>query len=150
MGLFARGCIQVRMSADLQWAIIRKNSCFLVKSQGKTLTKEPNNLTGANSYKYNGLVNKKTIGVEQAPSGKGVVLSVKKVKGAVRRPRDSHNRVTLSKDSRRALKAVKNLCQKNYYRQDLMDAAMRRASLILRSQKPTVGVQKKRSRRKRN
>ncbi|KXJ19712.1 60S ribosomal protein L28 [Exaiptasia diaphana] len=138
------------MSADLQWAIIRKNSCFLVKSQGKTLTKEPNNLTGQNSYKYNGLVNKKTIGVEQAPSGKGVVLSVRKVKGAVRQPSKLYNKVNLSKDSRRSLKGIKSLCQKNYYRQDLMDAAVRRASLILRSQKPTAGVQKKRSRRKRN
>ena len=28
-----------KMSADLQWMLIRNNSCFLVKSLGKTLTK---------------------------------------------------------------------------------------------------------------
>ncbi|XP_031558531.1 60S ribosomal protein L28-like [Actinia tenebrosa] len=138
------------MSGDLQWAIIRNNSCFLVKSQGKTLTKEPNNVTGINSYKYNGLVNKKVMGVEQAPSGKGVVLTVKKTSGATNKPCKMYHKVTLAKDSRRSLKAIKSLCSNGYYRQDLQDAALRRASLILRSQKPTAGVQKKRSRRKRS
>ena len=72
------------MSASLQWSIIRNNSSFLVKSLGNTFTKvclkyqlliwcgwinvqldciflwqEPNNLTGKNAFKYNGLVNKK-------------------------------------------------------------------------------------------
>ena len=79
----------IRMSASLQWSIIRNNSSFLVKSLGNTFTKvclnskyyleiysyigagidiqvcyiylqqEPNNLTGKNAFKYNGLVNKK-------------------------------------------------------------------------------------------
>ncbi|KAK3742066.1 hypothetical protein QZH41_015750, partial [Actinostola sp. cb2023] len=111
---------------------------------------EPNNVSGCNTYKYNGLVNKKTIGVEQAPSGKGVVLTIRKVKGAVNKPSKMYSSVTLSNDSRRSLKTIKSLCKKNYYREDLVDTAMRRASLLLRSQKPTAGVQKKRSRRKRN
>merc|ERR1712168_688343 len=72
------------MSAELCWSIIRKNSCFLKKSGGLTLTREPNNLTGLNSFKYNGFVNKKTVGVEAAPGGKGVVLSLRKTKGAHR------------------------------------------------------------------
>merc|ERR1712126_65584 len=57
--------IHITMSAELCWSIIRNNSCFLKKSHGLTLTKEPNNLTGINSFKYNGLVNKKTKGLKQ-------------------------------------------------------------------------------------
>merc|ERR1712133_283807 len=69
--------IHITMSAELCWSIIRKSSCFLKKSHGLTLSKEPNNLTGINSFKYNGLVNRKTVGVDAAPTGKGVVLAIK-------------------------------------------------------------------------
>ncbi|EDO43416.1 predicted protein [Nematostella vectensis] len=137
------------MSSDLQWSIIRNNSCFLVRSQGKTLTKEPNNVTGLNAFKYNGLVNKKVVGVDAAPSGKGVVITTRKNKAA-NKPGKIMNKITISRDSRRTLKTIEGVCDKNYYRMDLKDPAMRRACAILRSQKPTAGVQKKRSRRKRN
>merc|ERR1712149_10578 len=73
---------QVKMSAELCWSIIRKNSCFLKKSHGLTLSSEPNNVAGINSFRFNGLVNKKTIGIEPASSGKGVVLSIRKTKGS--------------------------------------------------------------------
>ena len=67
------------------------------------------------------------------------------------KPAKVNSKVTLAGDSRRTVKTIKNLCGKNYYRQDLEDAAVRRASAILRSQRATTtGVQKKRTRRKRN
>lgn len=68
-------------SPDLQWQLIKNSSCFLVRrkyakantfttvrsspcsTSGKlpsfSLMQEPNNLTGKNSWKYNGLVNLK-------------------------------------------------------------------------------------------
>ena len=67
------------------------------------------------------------------------------------KPAKVNSKVTLAGDSRRTVKTIKNLCGKNYYRQDLEDAAVRRACAILRSQRAsTTGVQKKRTRRKRN
>ena len=71
------------MSSDICWSIIRKNSCFLVKShtQGITLTRETNNLSARNAFNQNGLVNKKTVGVEAAEDGKGLVLTLKNKKG---------------------------------------------------------------------
>ncbi|CAI8032489.1 60S ribosomal protein L28 [Geodia barretti] len=49
-------------SPDLQWLLIKNTSSFLVRrkyAKANTFTTEPNNLTGINAWKYNGLVNKK-------------------------------------------------------------------------------------------
>merc|ERR1712141_658414 len=74
-----------KMSAELQWMVIRNNSSFLLKGSGQTFSTEANNLKGRNSYRYNGLVRQKTIGIEPASDGKGVVLVTKK-KGGYRKP----------------------------------------------------------------
>ena len=135
------------MSAELCWSIIRKNSCFLKKSHGLTLTKEPNNLTGINSFKYNGLVNKKTVGVDAVASGKGVVLALRKTKGA-RRPAKSLSKTTIQ-GSRHAIKTIQNTLGANGYRKDLSKAAVKRACAIIRSQNTSV-VKKNKSRRKKH
>ena len=44
------------------------------KNNGLLLFQEPNNLRGVNSFRYNGLVQEKTVGVEATSDGKGVVL----------------------------------------------------------------------------
>jgi len=107
------------MSADLLWSIVRKNSCFLVKSQGLTLTKEPNNLKNLNSFKYNGYVNKKTVGVDAATSGKGVVLTLRKTKSE-KRPGKSQVKSTV-RGSRHAVQTIKNTLTAGCYRKDLVD-----------------------------
>ena len=135
------------MSASLQWSIIRNNSSFLVKSLGNTFTKEPNNLTGKNAFKYNGLVNKKVVGVEPSPDGKGVLLVTKKKRGH-NKPGSNLVSNKLSKNSRATLKSIRNACSKSHYRGDLEDAAIRRAAAIIRSQRPTAAVQKRRTRKK--
>ncbi|XP_014673170.1 PREDICTED: 60S ribosomal protein L28-like [Priapulus caudatus] len=127
------------MSADLQWAIIRNNSCFLVKSRNvfKGFTKEPNNLKGINSFRYNGLVHQKTIGLEPAADGKGVVLVTKKRSGRSK-PAQAFNRVTLKRGGRQTITGIRKFIVKNKYRKDLKKVAVRRASAILRSQRPVV------------
>ena len=42
---------------------------------------EPNNLKSRNSFRYNGLIHRKTLGVEPAPDGKGVLVVLKKRSG---------------------------------------------------------------------
>ncbi|XP_057292301.1 60S ribosomal protein L28-like [Hydractinia symbiolongicarpus] len=135
------------MSAELCWSIVRKNSCYLVKSLGKTLTKEPNNVTKINAFKYNGYVNRKSVGVDAAPGGKGVVLTLKKTKGQ-NRPLKALSKSTIQ-GSRHAIKTIKNTLAANGYRKDLTDPAIRRACAIIRSQNTAV-VKKRRSRRKKN
>merc|ERR1712043_104647 len=120
----------IKMSAELCWSIIRKNSCFLKKSQGLTLTREPNNVTGLNSFKYNGLVNKKTVGVEAPTSGaKGVELTLRKTKGA-NRPATSLSKSRIQ-GSRHAIKVIKNTLGSNGYRKDLTSAAVKKACAII-------------------
>lgn len=50
------------MSADLQWMLIRNNSCFLVKSLGKTLTKVFLNCLYSSSAKTQHYLVLKTLG----------------------------------------------------------------------------------------
>merc|ERR1712018_774195 len=129
------------MSAELQWMIIRNNSSFLLKGSGQTFSKEPNNLRSKNSYRYNGLVRRKTIGVKPAADGKGIVLVTRK-QSNWRRP-GAMNRTELKKDSRKTLTTIRNTIRKGRYRKDLKMAALRKASAVLRSQKP-VTVRKQR------
>lgn len=39
---------------------------------------EPNNLTNLNSYRYNGLIHKKSVGIVDAPDKKGFTVVYKK------------------------------------------------------------------------
>merc|ERR1712055_329670 len=133
-----------RMSSHLQWMVIRNNSSFLIKRNGQTYSTEPNNLKSKNSYRFNGLVHRKTVGVNPAADGKGVTVVIKKRAGQ-RKPATSYEKITINKNSRATLSSIRHIIRKNNYRKDLRMAALRRASAILKSQKPVV-VKKKRSR----
>uniref|UniRef100_H3CA57 Large ribosomal subunit protein eL28 n=1 Tax=Tetraodon nigroviridis TaxID=99883 RepID=H3CA57_TETNG len=69
------------MSSHLQWMVIRNCSSFLIKRNGQTYSTEPNNLKARNSFRFNGLVHKKTVGVQPAADGKGIVVVLKKRRG---------------------------------------------------------------------
>ncbi|XP_077441757.1 large ribosomal subunit protein eL28 [Vanacampus margaritifer] len=134
------------MSAHLQWMVIRNCSSFLLKRNGQTYSTESNNLKSRNSFRFNGLVHKKTVGVQPAADGKGVVVVIKKRAGQ-NRPATSYNKITINKNARATLNSVRHIIRnrKNNYRKDLRMAALRRVSAILKSQKPVV-VKKKRTR----
>ncbi|XP_037767742.1 60S ribosomal protein L28-like [Chelonia mydas] len=107
-----------------------------------TYSTEPNNLKARNAFLYNGLIHRKTVGVEPAAGGKGIVVVLKKRAGQ-RKPATSYEKTTVNKNARAALSSLRHVIRKNNYRRDLRVAALRRA--ILRSQKPVV-VKKKRTR----
>lgn len=44
-------------------------------------SQEPNNLKARNSFRYNGLIHRKTVGVEPAADGKGIVVVMKRRSG---------------------------------------------------------------------
>lgn len=129
------------MSAHLQWMVVRNCSSFLIKRNHQTYSTEPNNLKARNSFRYNGLIHRKTVGVEPAADGKGVVVVLKKRAGQ-RKPATSYDRITINRNARATLSSLRHIIRKNKYRRDLRMAALRRASAILRSQKPVV-VKKK-------
>ncbi|KAA0719741.1 60S ribosomal protein L28 [Triplophysa tibetana] len=131
-------------SSDLQWMVVRNNSSFLIKRNKQTYSTEPNNLKARNSFRFNGLIHRKTVGVEPAADGKGVVITLKKRAGQ-RKPATTYEKITINKNSRATLSSVRNIIRRNKYRKDLRMAALRRTSAILKSQKPVV-VRKKRTR----
>ncbi|XP_050627776.1 60S ribosomal protein L28 isoform X1 [Macaca thibetana thibetana] len=132
------------MSAHLQWMVVRNCSSFLIKRNKQTYSTEPNNLKARNSFRYNGLIHRKTVGVEPAADGKGVVVVIKRRSGQ-RKPATSYVRTTINKNARATLSSIRHMIRKNKYRPDLRMAAIRRASAILRSQKPVM-VKRKRTR----
>merc|ERR1712157_196894 len=130
MGLFASSCRAYRsnkifqtqkskMSSDIAWAITRNNSAYLLKKRNcpKPFSTDPMNLTNKHSQRYVGLVNKKAVAIAPASDNKGFT-------------------VTIKAGPRRSLHKVKALIIKQRYRKDLTKAAMKRASVIVRSQKP--------------
>lgn len=80
---------------------------------------EPNNLTNKSSFRYSGIVQRKTVGVTPAADKKGFVVSLKKVKGQ-RKPAKLYNEVKMRQPGfRRPLKKLRNILTKNNYRKDL-------------------------------
>ena len=84
----------------------------------KTFSTEPNNLTNVSSYRYSGIVHKKTLGVVPAADKKGFTVVMKKGKYALR-PAKNTIKVTMKAGPRRSLKKFRNLLTDNKYRKDL-------------------------------
>uniref|UniRef100_A0A8C4QG50 Large ribosomal subunit protein eL28 n=1 Tax=Eptatretus burgeri TaxID=7764 RepID=A0A8C4QG50_EPTBU len=106
------------MSAELQWMIVRKWSNFMIKRNHLAFSTEPNNLKQRHSFRYNGLLHQKTIGIEPGPDNKGVVLVLKKRHGQ-RKPATSYTSTIINKHPRTTLASVRNTIRKNHYRRDL-------------------------------
>uniref|UniRef100_A0A8C1DPA2 Large ribosomal subunit protein eL28 n=1 Tax=Cyprinus carpio carpio TaxID=630221 RepID=A0A8C1DPA2_CYPCA len=105
-------------SPHLQWMVIRNTSSFLIKRNKQTYSTEPNNLKARNAFRFNGLIHRKTVGIEPAADGKGVVVILKKRAGQCK-PATSYEKITINKNSRTTLASVRNIIRKNKYRKDL-------------------------------
>ncbi|XP_017773789.1 PREDICTED: 60S ribosomal protein L28 [Nicrophorus vespilloides] len=137
------------MSTHLVWSIIRNNNAFLIKKRNitKPFSSEPQNLTNLHSYRYNGLIHKKTVGIVDAADKKGFTVVMKKPK-KINKPRESLAKVTMKAGPRRSLHKLRRLMKFGKYRTDLTKAALRRASAILKSQKPIVNKKKQKQAKK--
>merc|ERR1712054_137659 len=124
------------VSSDIAWAVVRDNSCFLLKKRGvkKPFSTEPCNLTNKNAQRYNGIVNNKVVGVSPAEDNKGFVLTTKRAKLA-HKPGKALCATTMKAGAGRSLHKMKAVLVKQRYRKDLTKAALRRAAAISRSQK---------------
>ena len=132
-------------SAELVWQIVKDNSCFLQKRKvpgrsqmgkmGPHFTTEPNNLAGINSWKYSGLANTKSVGIDAAAGG-GVAFVTKTSKAKkIRKPSKLFNKQALNGDFRRVARAISSEVKGNFYRPDLESAALAKWSLIYAAQK---------------
>ena len=106
----------------------------------KPFNTDPLNLTNKNSKRYVGMANTKAVGIQALPKKfadnkeKGFVLTVKK--GNANRPVNATATVTMKSGARASLPKIRSMLGKQRYRKDLTKAALRRASAIIRSQKP--------------
>merc|ERR1712006_13458 len=119
------GKLNMSASSDLLWALTKKTNAFLVKRNGLQLTSEPNNLMNKHSFKYSGLANLETVGVED--NTRGITLKLKNKKNVVS--------VDLKKGFRKVAASIKNKTEGKYYRKDLSGAALARWYKIWKSQK---------------
>uniref|UniRef100_A0A1B0DIX5 Large ribosomal subunit protein eL28 n=1 Tax=Phlebotomus papatasi TaxID=29031 RepID=A0A1B0DIX5_PHLPP len=123
-------------SSHLNWLIVRNCNSYLLKKRNipKPFSTERNNLTNLSSYRYSGLVHHKTLAVLPADKkGFTVVYKKKKVEN---QPSKSLVKVTMKSGPRRSLYKLKKMLKAQKYRKDLTKAALRRASAVLRSQRP--------------
>ncbi|GLV33641.1 Actin-related protein 3 [Carabus blaptoides fortunei] len=136
-----------KMSAHLSWMILRNNNAFLLKKRNisKPFSTEPSNLANLNSFRYNGLIHKKTVGIVEPKDKKGFTVVYKKA-NKQNKPRRATITRTMKSGPRRSLYKLRRLMDKNSYRKDLTKVALRRASAILRSQKP-LPVKKQRTKK---
>lgn len=127
----------VNVSRDLLWILTQNNNNHVVKRKGfrRRFTTDPLNPKGIANLRFSGAIQRKALTVEPHASGKGVNLVFRK-RAQQSKPAKSIARVPLTKGSVRALSAIRSFCNKNFYRKDLKNVALRRASAILRSQKP--------------
>ncbi|CAG9833788.1 unnamed protein product [Diabrotica balteata] len=135
---------KVKMSSHLVWGIIRNNNAFLLKKRNisKPFSTEANNLTNLSSYRYNGLIHKKSVGIVDAADKKGFTVVYKKA-SKQHKPKQNVVKRTMKSGPRRSLHKLKRLLNANKYRTDLTKAALRRASAVLKSQKPLPAKKQK-------
>ena len=127
------------VSPQLIWSLIKDNNSFLVKSNGVTFSKEPNNVANLNSYKFSALAQPKSISVQPGAGNKGVVVTVQK-KNALNTPSKRLSKTYIKNaGTRRIAKTVLGLTKVGY-RADLEKYALARVSAIVESQKPKKPV----------
>jgi large subunit ribosomal protein L28e len=80
---------------------------------------EPNNLANRSSFRYTGLVQRKTVGIEFPKDKKGFVLVTKKQK-AQGKPNQTYQTTTMKQGgTRRPLNKLRRTLVKGNYRKDL-------------------------------
>ncbi|XP_043827995.1 60S ribosomal protein L28-like [Dromiciops gliroides] len=103
----------------------------LLRKEQKRVNKAPN------SFRYNRLIHWKTVGMEPATDGKGIMVMLKWWSGQ-RKPATSCVRTTINENAQGTLNSVWHMIHKNKYQKDLHMAVLHQASAILWSQKPVV------------
>ena len=154
-----------QVSDSLLWEVTKNYTCFLAKSNGHTISKDPLNLTGENTKKDSGVACGKALGLEVSVTER--TIKVKKVKKKapvtrynfnvktkklvpkkqlveVKEPRKS-NRCVYSSRKNISMRAVVKAIKRDLsgYRKDLVPTALRKCyKLYLHRKNAKYGVKK--------
>lgn len=114
----------VNTSSDLNWLLTRNTSSFLLKRRGVNhfFSTDPLNGKGLHKPRFSGTVQKRALTVQENPSGKGITLVYKNKRNQTK-PAKAITRVALNRGTSRALKAIKQLSNKQQYRTDLKNVS---------------------------
>ncbi|KAG8189244.1 hypothetical protein JTE90_013772 [Oedothorax gibbosus] len=103
----------------------------------KPFSTDPLNMKKVHAPRFIGTIQNNAIMVEPHSSKKGVNFIVKK-KRFHRKPARTLLKTPMTRNAARTMKNIKTFVRVNKYRKDLKMLALRRASAILKSQRPVV------------
>merc|ERR1712032_860106 len=132
-------CALMCAAPELLWECVKKNSSFIRTSPGTNapvMSAEPGNLMALNSYKFNGLVNKKVLNVssEKADKKENVLLTTRHAKMSRSfRPKMMLLKTGLKKQSKKGLAEIEKRMLAGYYRRDLIDIAKAKYGKVMAS-----------------
>ena len=92
--------------------VVRNCSSFLIKRNSRRTAPNPITWRPATPFRYNGLIHRKTVGVEPAAESKGVVVVMKRGSGQ-RKADTSFVRTTIDKNARATLSRIPHMIRKD-------------------------------------
>merc|ERR1711957_921377 len=132
-------CVLICAAPELLWECVKKNSSFIRTSPGTNapvMSAEPDNLMSLNSYKFNGLVNKKVLDVSSVTEEKKekVFITMRHSKWSRSfRPQRMILKTGLKKQSKKGLAEIEKRMVAGYYRRDLVDLAKAKYAKVMTS-----------------
>eukprot|EP00879_Flechtneria_rotunda_P012618 GHRR01013176.1.p1 GENE.GHRR01013176.1~~GHRR01013176.1.p1 ORF type:complete len:131 (-),score=51.76 GHRR01013176.1:50-442(-) len=115
---------------QLLWEVVKGHNSFVRKNlHGRVFSAEPGNLYNKHSYKYSGIANNKAVDVSF--EGDALKVSKKRSKTANKPSQAVATAVFKTKNARRSLNSVAK--EVAGYRPDLKNAAVARASAVLKA-----------------
>mmetsp|Transcript_5748 Transcript_5748/g.9968 ORF Transcript_5748/g.9968 Transcript_5748/m.9968 type:complete len:148 (-) Transcript_5748:231-674(-) len=122
-----------QLSSHVVWNIVRRESCFIKKNQGLSLSAEPLNITNLNSYKYSGLAQDRAVGVATVSTKKGDRLQLRSLTKHTNKPTKAVSVTGLTHGRERARKAIHKVTAGTSYRPDLKRAALAKYNLAAKA-----------------
>jgi len=136
----------VNCADSLVWQLVNNNNSFMVKKNGRTnrsgavrFSKESGNVKNVSSFKYSGIANSKTIGIDA--NGQDITMKLKTVSKS-NAPKKAVATTPLKKCYRRSVRTITKQAVDNYYRQDLSGAALARYGKLNMDVKVKKGLRK--------
>uniref|UniRef100_A0A6G3MLD1 Large ribosomal subunit protein eL28 n=1 Tax=Henneguya salminicola TaxID=69463 RepID=A0A6G3MLD1_HENSL len=133
------------MFPDLEWELIKKNSCFLIKNNRLVLSKEPFNLMGLHCKKNCGLIQNKAVDVRQSKVGKEIIDIIVKKNGGrnIAKMFDNYQVQNKSKSARITVKKTGHIVKNVGLHPRFTKDALKRSSNLLRDHTKKKSVYKK-------
>ena len=138
-------------SPERIWECVKNNSAFLCMDKNvPTMTAEPGNLTGQNTFNFSGIASKNVFGLDAENVGRkeSIVLTTRsKRKGRQQRPGSVLVTTGIEKGKKKRPEQLKKIIASTYDRPELLELALVKYAKIRKSFKKKVALQLVRGRK---